>query len=475
MKSVSRRSFVTLLGTSAASAPILFNTIGSAVASDKTDPARKHIKGVKMALTDEEIAILNGKQGPTMAKVLKSVIAYGDAFEAPYLLDVSNDGHWVTGMGQKGLDALYDLADVLIEGGVKAKRPFTIDPYPMDYENIEYTEEEKKENASLYCHQERWDKQVVKLGLRDGSKKSFSCTCYLPEVGNRPKFGDVLAWAESSAVVYANSVIGARCNRNSGPIEMLCSIAGKTPYFGFLTDEARQATWHIEIKTSKLPTATLLGSAIGMKVGAEVPYITGLDQFLGTYLSEAVDDYLKDFGAATASNGAVGLYHVENITTEAKKLGKKLLTKTAKTFVITDEVLAQTKANYPVLWKDPEARPRYAFVGCPHLTLNQLREWDLRVDTALRAAGRDKLEIPLILCASPLVIDRLTPAQVSRMKKNGIHISFLCGAMYMINKVSASYPCITNSNKLRTYSTARFYEDDELLSYVVTGKKPQKA
>ena len=81
MKSVSRRSFVTLLGTSAASAPILFNTIGSAVASDKTDPARKHIKGVKMALTDEEIAILNGKQGPTMAKVLKSVIAYGDAFE----------------------------------------------------------------------------------------------------------------------------------------------------------------------------------------------------------------------------------------------------------------------------------------------------------------------------------------------------------------------------------------------------------
>lgn len=107
MKSVSRRSFVTLLGTSAASAPILFNTIGSAVASDKTDPARKHIKGVKMALTDEEIAILNGKQGPTMAKVLKSVIAYGDAFEAPYLLDVSNDGHWVTGMGQKGLDALY--------------------------------------------------------------------------------------------------------------------------------------------------------------------------------------------------------------------------------------------------------------------------------------------------------------------------------------------------------------------------------
>ena len=213
----------------------------------------------------------------------------------------------------------------------------------------------------------------------------------------------------------------------------------------------------------------------GMKVGSAVPYITGLDKFLGTTITPAVDDWLKDFGAATASNGAVGLFHIEGVTPEAKKLGRKLIAKNAPTYTIDEKVLAATKKGYPVLWKDPSARPRYAFIGCPHSTLNQLSQWDVRIDAALKAAGKDKVEIPVIICASPLVIDHLTPAQKARMKKNGIHISFLCGAMYMINKVSASYPCITNSNKLRTYSTARFYEDDELLEYVVTGKAPKAA
>ena len=472
---LSRRTFIKALGTGASLTPLILSGLTSASAKPVDTSNRKHIKGVKMGLTDDEIAILNGRDGPVMAKVMRSIVAYGDAFDAPFLLDVVTPGHWVTAMGQKGLDALFDLADTLIAGGVKAKLPFTIDPYPMDYENIDYTEEEKKENADLYCFQKRWDEQVIKLGLRDGSRKSYSCTCYLPEVGNRPEYGEVLAWAESSAVVYANSVIGARCNRNSGPIEMLCSIAGKTPYFGFLTDEARQAVWEIEVKTDSLPNAMLLGSAVGMKVGSAVPYITGLDKFLGTTITPAVDDWLKDFGAATASNGAVGLFHIENVTPEARKLGRKLISSRAKKFVVDDKVLADTKKGYPVLWKDPAATPRYAFIGCPHSTLNQLSQWDVRIDAALKAAGRDKVAIPVIICASPLVIDHLTPAQKARMKKNGIHISFLCGAMYMINKVSASYPCITNSNKLRTYSTARFYEDDDLLEYVVTGKAPKAA
>ncbi len=470
---LSRRNFIKTLGAGLSMVPMVAVGRGAARAGVEKGVVRRHVPGVKMALTEEEISVLNGKEGPVMAKVLKAVILFGDTFDAPYLVDVEQPGHWVIGMGQKGLDALYDLSDDLINAGLKAKLPFTIDPYPMDYENIGYTEEEKKENADLYCFQERWDSQTKKLGLRNGSKKSFSCTCYLPEVGNIPKYGQPIAWAESSAVVFANSVIGARCNRNSGPMEMLYSISGKTPYFGFLTDEARKADWLIEIRTSKLPTATLLGSAVGMKVGTDVPFIAGLDKFMGDTLSLSNIDYLKDFGAATASNGAVGLYHVENLTPEARKLGRSLLASGYKTFVVTDEVLATTKKNYPVLWKDPQAKPRYAIVGCPHSTLNQLVQWDTRVDTALKAAGKKELEIPLIISASPLVIDRLTPAQKDRMKANGIHISHICGAMYMINKVTRSFPCITTSNKLRTYSTARFYEDDELLQYIVTGKAPQ--
>lgn len=96
--------------------------------------------------------------------------------------------------------------------------------------------------------------------------KAYTCACYLLEVGNTPKRGEILSWAESSAVVYANSVLGARCNRNSGIIELMGSIAGFVPEFGLLTDEGRKADWIIEIKTTKKPEAQILGSAIGMKV-----------------------------------------------------------------------------------------------------------------------------------------------------------------------------------------------------------------
>lgn len=469
---LNRRTFVKVLGTGSAALPIFFSRN---VFAEAKKEARRHIPGINMALTEEEIAILNGKEGPVMAKILRSVVKYGDAFEAPYLVPIEQDGHWVTGMGQKGLEQVFELADTVIKAGLKAKRPFTLDPYPLDYENIDYTPEEEAENKNIFMHQKSWDEQTRLLGRRDPGTKSFSCTCYLPQVGNTPKFGQPVAWAESSAVVFANSVLGARCNRNSAPMEMLFSFAGKQPYFGFLTDEGRKADWLVEVKTEKVPLATLLGSAIGLKVGTEVPYVVGLDKFIGNRMNDTAVDYLKDFGAATASNGAVGLYHVDGLTPEAKILGKSLLKPNHKVLVVDDALLEETRKNYPVLWKDPNATPRYAFIGCPHLTLNQLLQWETKINTALRAAGKDKVAIPTILCASPFVLDELTPEQKDRMRSNGVRFSGMCGVMHMFNKVSASIPSITNSNKLRTYSTSRFYPDDELLEYIITGHAPTKA
>ena len=127
----------------------------------------------------------------------------------------------------------------------------------------------------MYSKQEFYEAQLEKLGLMD--KNAFTCTSYMSEVGNTPKKGDVLSWAESRAVVYANSVFGARCNRNSGIIDIMGSIVGYVPYFGLLTDEGRKATWVIKIATTKKPEAQLLGSAIGMKVMEDVPFIIGLD------------------------------------------------------------------------------------------------------------------------------------------------------------------------------------------------------
>ena len=158
--------------------------------------------------------------------------------------------------------------------------------------------------------------------------------------------GDVLAWAESSAVVFANSVLGAKTNRNSGIIELFSGILGKTPEFGFLTKEGRKAHWLVEIKTSKTPSAQVLGSAIGMKVMEDVPYIVGLDKYLGQGLNNDTEDYLKDMGAATASNGAVGLYHVEGITLEAIADERNLLRDGYQTYIIDDAELERIVNNY---------------------------------------------------------------------------------------------------------------------------------
>ena len=194
-------------------------------------------------------------------------------------------------------------------------------------------------NNFMYTKQDFYEKQLEKLGLMD--KNAFTCTCYMDQVGNQPKKGDILSWAESSAVVYANSVLGARCNRNSGIIDIMGSIVGYVPYFGLLTDEGRKATWVVKVNTTKKPEAQLLGSAIGMKVMEDVPYVVGLDKWIGNELNDTAKAYLKDFGAATASNGAVGLYHIENLTPEAVELGEALIAEGAKEYVIDDAELVQ--------------------------------------------------------------------------------------------------------------------------------------
>ena len=219
-------------------------------------------------------------------------------------------------------------------------------------------------------------------------------------MGNLPKYGDILGWAESSAVVYANSVIGARCNRNSGMLDLFSAIIGKVPEFGLLTDEGRKADWIIDIQTSKLPEAQILGSAIGLKVMEDVPYIKGLDKFLGTELNDDVKSYLKDFGAASASNGSVGLYHVGGLTPEAKEQGKKLIKKDAKVYTITDKELDRVYKSYPILWKNLNAKPKLCFIGCPHLSMSQLKVWATNIINNLKINNRKKVTDRTILTTS---------------------------------------------------------------------------
>ncbi len=422
---------------------------------------------IKMELTQEEKEILSGKQGATLQKVMESVILYGEVFGAKRLVPLNGPVHLVTSFGIPLLKPVFEMMDELIENGIKTKESFTVDPRPLDYDNVKCNLLEKLVFKIMYGKQKEYEEQLQKVGLKN--ENAFSCTCYLPEVGNTPSKGDILAWAESSAVVYANSVLGARSNRNSGIIELCCGIIGKAPEFGLLTDEGRKAKWLVEVKTSKVPNAQVLGSAIGMKVVEDVPYIIGLDHFLGKGLSTDTRDYLKDMGAASASNGAVGLFHVENITPEAVEKQSGLLVDNYQRYIIDDQELERVIKSYPLMWKKKEASPKVCFIGCPHLSLEQLEHWSEKISLVLKEAGREKVSIPTLLCAAPDVVKAFQKdkTKYNQLLETGARVTSICALMYMNNPLCAKQPIITNSNKLRTYTTAKFLLDEELLEQLV--------
>ena len=424
-----------------------------------------------MILTPEQQAILNGEKGEVLAKVMKTMVKYGEAFGAEKLVPVTSKyNHLVTSFGLKMMTPVFDLMQQLIDADAVSTQKFSVDPRPLDKNVPANFLQNFIFNNFMYSTQESYEKQLEKLGLKD--KDAFTCTCYMDEVGNKPEKGEVLSWAESSAVVYANSVLGARCNRNSGIIDIMGSVVGFVPYFGLLTDEGRRATWVVEIKTTKKPEAQLLGSAIGMKVMEAVPYVKGLDKWLGNELDDAACTYLKDFGAATASNGAVGLYHIDGLTPEAKEMGETLIAEGAEIYVIDDAELERVYKNYPVIWKNPDAKPKLCFMGCPHMSLEQLKSWTDKVEASLKEAGNKKVQIPTVFTASPGVLEAFNKTEYAeRLKATGVITSYICPLMYMNNPLSGKMPVITSSNKLRTYTTARYYTDDEILEQITKGGK----
>ena len=424
-----------------------------------------------MFLTDEQQAILNGEKGETMAKVMKTLVMYGDAFGADKMVPVTSEyNHLVTSFGLKMIGPVYDLMDQLIEAGAISQQKFSMDPRPLDKNVPANFLQNLIFNKFMYAKQDFYEGQLKQLGLLN--EDAFTCACYLDQVGNKPKKGEILSWAESSAVVYANSVLGARCNRNSGIMDIMGSIAGCVPHFGLLTDEGRKATWIVKVETTQKPEAQLLGSAIGMKVMEDVPYIYGMDKWLGTELSDAACAYLKDFGAATASNGAVGLYHMDKLTPEAVELGESLICENAQVYVIDDAELQRVQDNYPVIWKNPDAKPKLCFVGCPHMSLQQLKDWTDRVEAGLADTGNKKVLIPTVFTTAPGVKKEFEKTDyAARLKKTGIILSDICPLMYMNNPLCGKMPVITCSNKLRTYTTARYYTEEEILGKITKGGK----
>jgi hypothetical protein len=423
----------------------------------------------KLKLTPEEQDIYDGKKGDLLQKAIKTVVDYGQLFGAEKLVDLGGAPHMAVSWGSDGVEPLLKIYKQLSDGGLKTYAPFTADPKPMDPVNLPVTDQEQAAVDKIYDRMDELEDLNLKLGMRN--KNDWSCACYLPEMGNTPKRGDYLAWSESSAINFVNSAIGARTNRNSMGVDMLCNILGKAPVFGLLTDEGRQAVWLIEVKTTKLPHPEMIGSAIGLKVTEDVSFITGMDRFK----SDIDTGYLKDLGAATASNGAVGLYHMEGVTPEAIDKGRDLLNKGYQTYVIDDAELEHIYKGYPDLWKDKHGDPQRVFLGCPHMSLGQMTSWGKRIVDAMEKAGKDKIGVPTYMFGSIYIKDafeKQNPDVAKKLKGYGVGIPVNCPMMWCSTPVEMNERVATNSNKTRVYSTARFFFDDALTELIVTGKLP---
>ena len=425
-----------------------------------------------MPLTEEELGILNGSKGPEMAKIMAIVVAHGNAFGAERLVDLGGAPHCSLYTGTDYMKPMIDLFQECADAGLKTYATYTVNPRCYDLYNVNNNETDMRLIYEGYRYQRDLDWVHAQLGAPDLNYRS--CACYVPEVGNAPPPGTYVAWAESSAINYGNSALGLRTNRNAGGMELLCGLLGKAPLFGLMTDEGRMANWLVEVKTTKEPDLGVLGTAIGLKVVDGIPFITGMDQYLGTEVSNDNMHLLKKMGSATAASGAVGLYHVENLTPDAKQKGRKLLQKGYQTYVYDDAEQARVLASFPVEWEGRPKDPTIALIGCPHNTYQEILTWGQKVTEALEKRGLETGAIPTKLFCSNKVRDHLVkdePLLVGKMTQGNMRFTNMCTVSYAGMKgFSERVRAVTNSAKNRNYSPIRYFPDKKLVDIAVTGK-----
>jgi len=303
----------------------------------------------ELELTKKEQEMMDGKESVAAKKAMEILVALGKIFNAKRMVNINSTQ--ISGVSYKNLgDAGVEFLKEFSESGAKVKIPATLNPSGMDlksWREMGISEKfAKKQN------------ELIKIFEKMGVTASCTCTPYL--IGNVPKFQEHISWSESSAVSYANSVLGARTNRESG-ISALCSaITGVTPEYGYHLDENRTANFLVNVKTKleKDSDFSALGYIVGKKVKNGVPYFRGI--------KNASLENLKFLGAAMAASGAVALYYVEGITPEAKK--KNMLDENFEEIVIENLDEGYNALNSEVNEIDLVA------IGCPHASFEELEQ-----------------------------------------------------------------------------------------------------
>ncbi len=297
-----------------------------------------------MDLTDQQQAIAAGDEGAALGLCLQSLVRYGEAFDARRLVPIKS-AHLTGSFRIFFYSAYYELVERLVREGVKFRVPTTLNPHPgYDF---------SLPNRVVFHGQKRHEQHLEALGVIP----NYSCVCY--HYQNVPHFGDILGWAESSAVIWANSVAGARTNRNSIMMDICQAVTGLTPEFGYLLDENRRGQLLVKLDIERMDAAAL-GYLIGKIAVDRVPVLVH---------HPFNQNELKNMGAAMASSGGVTLFHVVGLTPEAPTLDAVFADEPAQTVTVTQKDLDELSADAEV-----QAESAIVVFGCPQMTLEEAEE-----------------------------------------------------------------------------------------------------
>jgi len=424
----------------------------------------------ELHLTDADIGALKGDRGEILAAIFRSIVLWGRAMHATRLVDVEGWGHFAGSGPQAGIGIPLAMLKTLEAAGLRTKHPFTLDPHPaIDFDTLGLDQAERAALSEQNKGSDEYKTAMLTLGLV--SVEGYTCTPYTYIGGNIPSRDSMLAWSESSAVVFANSVLAARTNRNAVIMDLFCNIAGRMPYFGLLTDDGRKATHVIDVETSSLPNPQLLGAVIGRMVIDGVPYIRGLDRWIGTSLVTKTKDYLKEFGASAAAIGAIGLYHVDGLTPEALISRNELIIHEAWAGSVSDNSILEERQFSRGSIDTSEDVPERCFIGCPHLSFDEILGWEAALTASLKSHGRNRLAIQTIIATSPHVLKEIkhTNWLADRLESIGIRLTPSCCEDIMSAPVANRRRTVTNSVKLQAFTSATMLPDADLVKLIVLG------
>lgn len=394
-----------------------------------------------MKLTPSQEAMLAGEQGETLARCLQTLVRYGAFYEAQRLVPVES-AHLVLSGGSRLFATYLEILHALVAEGQQFAVPTTLNPH--------YTTQPPSFLERLVFSR---DKQFQADFRALGGVENYSCTPYLG--ASVPARGDVLAWAESNAVIYVNSVIGARTNRNSGIVDLCSAVTGFTPETGLLLPEHRRADWVVKLALDpEVPVDyPVVGYAIGERVLDGVPFLRGLP-------GQPRHADFKNMGAAMAAAGGVGLYHVEGLTPEARDAGEDLLRPDARRVTLSQADLDAVRRRLA------EDRTRHGinlvFMGCPHLTYEELAALAARF-------GTHPVQVRTWLNAAPEVVARFRrEGMPTEFARTGVELVSLCPITLFNAPALRKRRILTNSGKMRYYAPCYYGTTAECVA-VATG------